>query len=70
MSRKRLTDRKKVTMNFHSSSYQRMGELYPSVGPQAAIRALVHEHVLKADAKLVRETEELVKQIDLEEIDV
>lgn len=53
-------------MNFHAMSYFRMGELYPSVGAQAAIRALVHAHVQKADAKLIAETEQLVREIDLE----
>ena len=66
--RRTLLDAKKVTMNFHSSSYQRMGELYPSVGAQAAIRALVHAHVQKADARLIAETEALVREIDVEDI--
>lgn len=69
MGRKRtLLDGKKVTMNFHASSYARMGELYPTTGAQAAIRALVHQHVQRADAKLIAETEALVREIDLEEI--
>lgn len=55
-------------MNFHKSSYERMAELYPSIGPQAAIRALVHQHVQRADARLVAETEALVREIDLEDI--
>lgn len=46
-----------------------MSELYPTVGPQAAIRALVHQHVANADTKLMRETEELAKSIDLGEVE-
>ncbi len=56
-------------MNFHSTSYRRMGELYPGVGAQAAIRALVHAHVQKADQRLVAETEQLVRELDLEEME-
>lgn len=70
MGRKRtILDGKKVTMLFDRSSYSRMSELYPSIGGQAAIRALVHAHVQKADAKLIAETEQLVKELDLGGLD-
>ena len=45
-----------------------MGELYPTSGAQAAIRALVHQHVQRADERLRAEVEELIKEIDLEDI--
>lgn len=70
MGRKRtVLEPKKVTMLFHLSSYQRMAELYPGIGAQAAIRALVHAHVQKADAKLIADTEALVRDLELGEID-
>lgn len=69
MPRKRtILDPIKVTMIFHRPDYERMKELHSSTGPQVAIRALVHTYVLKADAKLVAETEELIKEIDIEEV--
>lgn len=67
MPRKRtLLDAVKVTMNFHRSDYARMKELYPTVGPQAAIRALVKQHVQRSDERLRKEVEDLISEIDLE----
>lgn len=69
MARRRtLVDGKKVTMNFHREDYERMAELYPSVGAQPAIRALVASHVRHMDAKRRAEVEQLINEIDLEEV--
>lgn len=45
-----------------------MGELYPNVGAQAAIRALVDQHVQRMDKQQIAEVERLASEIDLEEM--
>lgn len=57
----------KVTLNLFSRDYERMQELYPQIGATVAIRALVHQHVTKVEAKTARLVDPtLVNELEIE----
>ena len=47
MPRTRKTEITKKTLNFNTGDFEKMGELFPDLGPSAAIRELVTKFVKK-----------------------
>lgn len=52
MSRRKSPEKLvRISMNLIERDYEKMKALYPDVGATVAIRALVHAHVAKVEAK-------------------
>lgn len=67
MSRRKLSETAtKVTLNLFAADYLAMKDLYPSVGPAVAIRALVRSHVQAMAKKKASVGSNLVSELDLE----
>lgn len=56
----------KVTLNLYRRDYERMHEIFATVGAAKAIRALVRQHVLKVDTARARASEPLVRELDID----
>ena len=62
--RKEIEPLRKITINVFASDYERVAELFPTVGPQRAIRQIVRNFVLKIDAKAKGVTDGIDIRID------
>lgn len=62
---------KKITLNVNLRDYERMQAMYPKAGATVAIRALVHAHVSKVEAKAAAiVSDEVIESLDIEVEDV
>jgi hypothetical protein len=65
--RKEIEPLKKITLNVYARDWERMGILYPKVGPSAATRQLLRAHVMRVQAKAAAQTDDhLVQELDVD----